>query len=352
MKHRLFTPAADVRIAEPLRDLTAVAAARFTRGGILLDQNAGFARLLPGAEPGEPRDLRDLFVNPRFDTFAARRGHAESGSVYTGIINIGDADGVTRALRGTISQVGDHLEMIAEYDVAQMENSIRVLHGLTAELSQMRQTATDDAEAARHDADTHHRLLVRELHHRMRNLLHVVKILARKSIPCDQQEMDTFFGRLDALARAQSLKSVATGADAELLETVNAALMPHLQYTDAARIRMRGPNMRLPGQAAEALLLALHELATNALKYGALSTEGDVSVTWRRKIGNDGDPWVVLVWKETGGPAIRQPPSQPGFGTRLIERAVRNAGGSVRRDWRRAGLVLTMVIPLRTWAGY
>lgn len=348
MKHRLFTSAADLRIAERLRDLTAVAAARFTREGILLDQNAGFARLLPGVEPGEPRDLRDLFINPRFDTFAARRGEFLSGSVYTGILTLGDADGVTRALRGTISQVGDHLELIAEYDVAQMEISIRVLHALTAELSQMQQTATHDAEAARHHAETHHQLLVGELHHRMRNLLHVVKIMAGKSIPCGPQEMETFFGRLDALARAQSLKPVATGADARLLETVNAALTPHLQYP--ARIRIRGPNMPLPGQAAEALLLALHELATNALKYGALSTDGDVSVTWRRKIGNDGDPWVVLVWKETGGPAIRQPPSQTGFGTRLIERAVRNAGGSVRRDWRRTGLLLTMVIPLGAWA--
>jgi two-component sensor histidine kinase len=107
----------------------------------------------------------------------------------------------------------------------------------------------------------------------------------------------------------------------------------------------------LPPGAAQPLAMALHELATNAVKHGALSvSEGRVTVSWSVEGGPEGV--LRLCWTEAGGPPVRQPPARRGFGSRVLEGTLRGQlGGSVTMGWEADGLVCTMEIPLTRISG-
>ncbi len=119
-----------------LRPLITVVCAVIAREGRLCDANAGFLRLIGGAElRTRPADVRDLFVNPRFDQFAARRTADVNGTLYTGILNVGDIHTQVRSLRGTISTIGRDLFLLAEHDVAELEQRVETLQSLNQSLS-------------------------------------------------------------------------------------------------------------------------------------------------------------------------------------------------------------------------
>jgi two-component sensor histidine kinase len=121
---------------------------------------------------------------------------------------------------------------------------------------------------------------------------------------------------------------------ADLKRLIEEELAP-FRRADAARVRFSGPSIRLEPRVAQSLAMILHELATNAVKYGALSApEGRVCLAWERRPNGR----LVLYWNETDGPII-SPPKRRGFGTGLIERTVRvQLEGEVRLDWSRNGL--------------
>ena len=122
-----------------LRNLNAVAVALLTRDGELLDANPCFLGMIPGDDPvAALHDVRDLFVQPRFDQFAARRADPFDHSVYRGILNIGDLIGQVRSLRGAIYVLGDDLLVAAEHDVAQLEKNANTLALLNHELADSR----------------------------------------------------------------------------------------------------------------------------------------------------------------------------------------------------------------------
>jgi hemerythrin-like metal-binding protein len=122
-----------------LRDLNVVAVALLSRHGALLDANPSFLRMIPGEDPAAALlDVRDVFVRPRFDQFAARRGDPFDDSVYRGILNIGDMNAQVRSLRGAIYALGDDLLLAAEHDVAQLEKNVATLESLNEELADSR----------------------------------------------------------------------------------------------------------------------------------------------------------------------------------------------------------------------
>ena len=122
-----------------LRDLNAVVGAVITRDGVLLDANVGFVRLLPGgASAAAGLDVRDIFLNPRFDQFAARSASPEDGCVYRGILNMGHIDSDVRSLRGTVAAYGNDLLLIAEHDVAGLERRVAAMATLNAALAESR----------------------------------------------------------------------------------------------------------------------------------------------------------------------------------------------------------------------
>jgi two-component system CheB/CheR fusion protein len=189
------------------------------------------------------------------------------------------------------------------------------------------------------------RLLLSELTHRVRNILAVIQAIARHTLRPDQTNkelIDRFEGRLAALASAHTLlvESEWKGADlGELTQQQLAAYRPQ----PADRLRIEGEPVLLPADLATPFGLVLHELATNAAKHGALfNRTGKVAVTWGISRGNNTRA-LRFDWKETGGPASREP-SPAGFGSTLIESAI--PGARVTRKFRGDGLEVTVEVPL------
>lgn len=194
-------------------------------------------------------------------------------------------------------------------------------------------------------------LLTRELNHRVKNLFAIangmVSMTARTAK--DTKDMaNALRGRLSALSRAHELvqpvpaREAAAGTDVELTRLVEAVLEPYRQ-TGQNRILIEGPKVLVGSNTTTSLALVLHELATNAAKYGCLSCpEGELAIQWTLQDEN-----VDLVWTESGGPRIDGAPTFEGFGTQLSQRSITGQlGGTLDRDWRPEGLRVHMLLPL------
>nr|WP_280842839.1 PAS domain S-box protein [Pararoseomonas baculiformis] len=187
-------------------------------------------------------------------------------------------------------------------------------------------------------------LLMREVDHRAKNALAVVQTMLRltraEDVPSFARAVE---GRVTALARAQTLLAEERWNGAALHAMLSGELAPFLA---GQRAELDGPSVVLPPGTAQPLAMAVHELATNAAKHGALSVpEGRVSVSWHLGAGTPGV--LRLRWAEAGGPLVTQPPTRRGFGSRVLEGTLRGQlGGAVSLQWKRAGLVCEMEVPL------
>jgi len=202
--------------------------------------------------------------------------------------------------------------------------------------TELRQTQRALAESARHQ-----QLLIDELNHRVKNTLAIVQSLAHQSFRLGSADMRAAFdGRLGALAKAHETLTRVTWEQADLSEVI-AGAMDGCGVSD--RVDAAGPPMWLDAKAAVTVAMAFHELATNALKYGALSQpEGRVAINWTHAEGNDGG--FHLRWTERGGPPVT-PPARRGFGSRMLERAlVGELKAEVALDFHPAGLVCSIGI--------
>src|SRR4051794_40784682 len=197
----------------------------------------------------------------------------------------------------------------------------------------------------------HQQVLMGELQHRTRNLLAVVQAIAvqtrRGSDSLDAFGTE-FEGRLSALGRVQSL--LATDHhEVDLRELVTAELAAHADGALNDKVRIDGPTVALPAPAAQAVGLALHELSTNAVKYGALAQPaGRLEIWWREEIGG-GNRRIVLEWAESG---VAMPqgtrPARKGYGSHLIERALTyQLGAQTRLEFGSDGVRCTVAVPLK-----
>lgn len=171
-----------------------------------------------------------------------------------------------------------------------------------------------------HDEARHQQVLINELNHRVKNTLAIIQSLARQSLRGERPLPEVaaeFEARLMALSGAHNLVTDTRWRAVETHDLIDGALKPF----GLDRFDIEGPVMRLEPRAAVAFALALHELGTNATKYGALSVPaGRVALRWRITPG-PGTPRLNLLWRETGGPEVA-PPSRKGLGMRLIERGL------------------------------
>jgi two-component sensor histidine kinase len=188
-------------------------------------------------------------------------------------------------------------------------------------------------------------LLAREVDHRAKNALAVVQTMLRLTraddVPSFARAVE---GRVAALARAQTLLAEGRWDGADLHSMLRGELAPFLA---GQRADLDGPPVALPPGTAQPLAMAVHELATNAAKHGALSVpRGRVSVSWRVEGGTPGRV-LRLRWAEAGGPPVAGPPAQRGFGSRVLDGTVRvQLGGAVSLAWVRTGLVCEVEAPL------
>lgn len=187
------------------------------------------------------------------------------------------------------------------------------------------------------------RLLINELNHRVKNTLAIVQGLASQSfgtVEGGRGAQAIFNARLQALAAAHNLLTQASWGSARLADIV-ASSAEATAGDMVDRFDMNGPSLTLPPQVSVSLAMIVHELCTNAIKYGALSNDtGRVGIDW--SIEEVGDKRrLTLQWREEGGPPVEKP-ERSGFGTRLIARGLSSEEGSVDMDFRKDGLVCTI----------
>jgi two-component sensor histidine kinase len=185
------------------------------------------------------------------------------------------------------------------------------------------------------------------LNHRVKNTLATVQSIASQTLrtaDTTQDARDALETRLLALSRAHDVLTRESWEGADLTEVVSRALEPY-QILGESRLHVQGPRVRLTPRMALALAMALHELATNAVKYGALSNKsGTVAIAWSVSNGAT-PPRLSLSWTEAGGPPVA-PPGRRGFGSRLIERSLaQDLDGRVEIAFAATGVVCTVDAP-------
>ncbi|WP_062011901.1 sensor histidine kinase [Aureimonas sp. AU4] len=231
---------------------------------------------------------------------------------------------------------------VVSVDILLIQVAHGAVRGLRAERAQTRSLLTrqkalleDQQARVRQQA-----VLQRELSHRMKNTLAMVQAVVSQSL---RNALDTrdasekASARIQALASAQDVLTATDWAASDVAAVVAASVAPHC--ADAERVTIEGPPARVEAQQALGLALAIHELSTNAVKYGALSTdEGRVAVRWSVGPGLR----FTFKWEERGGPPV-VPPARQGFGSKLTERIVPSYfGGSAASQYEPSGLIYTM----------
>jgi PAS domain S-box-containing protein len=242
-----------------------------------------------------------LPTTSRSAVMALKRGALDTGRAVDGEVSISD---------GSIGRWYDfHIEP---------------LWSATGEVIGLTCAAVDITD--RKEGEAHLRLLLRELTHRSKNLLAVIQAMARQTGRHSgniEMFLERFGARLQALATSHDLLIQESWYGVSLSELVRSQLA-HYADRDGRQISINGEAVVVKPEVAQSLGLALHELATNAAKYGALSLpQGRISVSWRRVAQAEGEG-VEIVWSEMGGPAVA-PPQRRGFGSMVIERSLRRS---------------------------
>jgi two-component sensor histidine kinase len=194
--------------------------------------------------------------------------------------------------------------------------------------------------------ETLHALLIDELNHRVKNTLAILQAIAMQTFQsASKSEREKFEGRLGALAEAHDLLSEEKWRGSGLHDVIGRVLQPYL-LARPERVHISGPLVPLSPRLAVVLSMILHEIATNAAKYGALSNDtGTVRLDWEI-IAERNQPKLRLKWTESGGPVVTAAPKE-GFGSRLIQRSVRDQlGGEVIVDFLPGGVVYILTCSL------
>ena len=301
--------------------------------GRLLSLNARLAAMIGvrHAPPPVESDRRLDEVLPAAVLDTVREGHRR-------VLETGEAAPGTEVECGSPASPGDRRWWVASLQPVLAEPAEG---GGVLAVSLMLEDVTE-----RRRAEARRDLLAREVDHRARNALAVVLATVRMSraetVPAFVRAVE---GRIASVARAQTLLADRHWTGAGLRAVAEGALSVFTHGQPDERVRFDGPEVTLNAAAVQPLSMALHELATNAIKYGALSvTGGEVSIGWSldRPLG-----LLRLRWAEAGGPALSGPPLRRGFGSRVLEATIRDQlGGRVKRDWSGNGLVYEVALPI------
>jgi two-component sensor histidine kinase len=325
-------------LKDPVRRLVEDArkAATARRSTALVQCEDGFTRVSIAATPLTPGRAGALLISFRW---------AEGSGVLAAPGELGVGNALQRP--GHQSSLDDRLAAQADgatVSPGAADWSVPEIDDLQAANEEL-QVANEELRAqAEHDE--RQKIVIRELRHRIKNLLNTVQAIAMQTVRrSDSLEVfrDAFLQRVQALAACQDLLVQTGWQSATLGDLVEASLRPHLR-DGHDRIDNSCPGLTLSASAAQAVVMMLHELATNAVKYGALSAERGILEV--RCAHSAGDGLVTLNWSERGGPPAR-PPTKTGFGMRLVESTVqKELGGEIALDFRPEGLQATVRFPL------
>ncbi|WP_431271924.1 HWE histidine kinase domain-containing protein [Dankookia sp. P2] len=301
-----------------------------------MQEGVALCELVAGTE-GRPADFRYLEVNAAWQALSGLAAADVIGRLASEVI-----PGTERFVIDTCARVAATGEPAHfEYRVARLDRWFEVLAYRTepGRFAALFLDVTDRKRAEQRQA-----LLAREVDHRAKNALAVVQSVLRLTRAADLPGfIRTVEGRVAALGRAQSLLASTHWAGADLRLLLEDELKPFLA---GQQVELDGPPVALPAVAAQPIAMAVHELATNAVKHGALSVPGGrLAVRWALCEGPP--PRLDLHWTEAGGPALAGPPPRCGFGSRVLDGTVRGQlGGTVALDWPATGLVCRLDVPL------
>ncbi|MFC6791020.1 sensor histidine kinase [Methylobacterium komagatae] len=297
-------------------------------------------RMLPGWHAPGAMDLVGLYAFRDFGSFIDDLKRGE-------VVIIADCLTDDRALAGALLKLG--IRMLVNVPILVRGRLTALVyvhyerpHPISDKEILFMRTVADRTQAAlaRVQAEDERRVLNSELSHRLKNTLTLVQSMASQTMrnaPDLDSARDALSLRLIALGKAHDILLAGRRDAADLAEVVRGSLGLHADGPE--RFRLEGPSLHIGPGAALSLALLLHELATNAVKYGALSNEqGRVDVEW-----TDDGTFLRLSWREIGGPVVKVP-TRKGFGTRLIERGL--AGGEVRTDFNESGLCCVLTTAL------
>jgi PAS domain S-box-containing protein len=231
-----------------------------------------------------------------------------------------------------------------------VQNSVSLTHdkaGRPLHLVKLIQNITE-----RKVAEKRQQLLIDEINHRVKNTLATVQSFASQSLRNASSLAEgraAFEARLLALSKSHDIVTRQHWEGADIVDVVDSAISPYCGGPARDRFRLEGGSLRLRPKAVLALSLAFHELATNAVKYGALSSDtGSVTIDWRVIPETQ---QFELRWQERGGPAV-EPPSRRGFGSRLVERGLaQDIAGDVKLTFANSGVTCSIDAPLHEIAG-
>ncbi|WP_207482931.1 PAS domain S-box protein [Arenibaculum pallidiluteum] len=317
-----------------------------------LRRTSALLRLIGDSTPdliyAKDRDSRALYVNAALQRLVGRPAEE--------IIGRSDRDWAPSRAEAEMIIVNDS-RVMESGEIVDMDEMFTGINGETRYYRSVKSPLRDEAGniiglvgvtsdmTDRRRAEERERLLAREVDHRAKNLLAVVQSVVQLTRAEDIGAFKTAVrGRIQSLARAHSLLAASRWEGADLMQLATDELAPFASR-DASRLRIGGPATRLRPEAAQALALVLHELVTNAAKYGALSSEaGFIELSWQT--ADDGPArHLVLRWQERGGPNV-EPPTRHGFGSTLIRASMQmQLKGTVELEWNPKGLVCTLKIP-------
>ncbi len=254
-----------------------------------------------------------------------------------------------------LSRTGNLLGMISTHWNRPHQPSARDLRLLDILARQaadlLERTIAEEALRAREQAlresEQRQTMLAGEMSHRVKNLFALVNTMIRfgaKSAKDKDDFSKSLSGRIQALAEAHHLvlAGEATASALELEQIIRSVIEPH-QSENALRFGLAGSPLSIKPESISGLALVVNELATNAIKYGALAAdEGTVAISWSTE-----DDQLSVRWEERGGAAVEAAPDRIGFGSRLLDGTiVRQFGGTFLHDWQREGVVVSIRLPL------
>jgi PAS domain S-box-containing protein len=313
--------ALDLRVQDRTQELEA-------KNTALADSEQRFRTLVEGipqlvwrAETGG----RWSWASPQWAAFTGQNAGESSGFGWLDPVHPDDRDAVQAAWASAVPtgqfNVGFRLRRAADGAYRWFQTQATPVRNASGVIVEWLGASTDVQELRA--LQDRQRVLLHELQHRVRNTLAVVRAIA-SSTGSSSDTVEGFAahlsGRLNALARTQMVLTRSPGSGIDLEGLVREELLA--QAARVGQIEVEGPEVRLSPKASEVLALAIHELATNAVKYGALrAPDGRVSVRWATP-RDAGETWLDLVWQESGVQVATGAPRREGFGTELIEARV------------------------------
>ncbi len=267
------------------------------------------------------------------------------------ILHPEDFDRVVQRWREAVQNQGDYQD---EYRIRLPNGSLRWINSRGRVFFDIQKRPVyfigifQDITEQKH-AEEQQRFFLDELNHRVKNTLTTVQSIASQTLRTTEtpaQFKDAFEGRLLALSKTHNLLTRKSWREAELRDVAEQELAPYRKQGDE-RVTLNGPNVRLPARYAINLGLVLHELVTNAAKYGALSTNtGRLEMSWTIVESEDRPDQLRIHWVESGGPPVA-PPKRQGFGSRLIRRSIEGElGGYMVLNFAEGGVAYDISVPL------